>query len=270
MGAEVFTYLHWLPAQPCADAAQLSGRLLLPDSALHHRYRLFPRVTPTVAPGCCAAPVFGVVAGREARGPLALSPASPASASRGGRPQHKPLRGGGIYQRGQGKQLGLPLAVAERQKQINCARPGLLPPLCPAPPYVYRQLCPVFIHRCVKKQRGMLGLSLPSLPIRSAGGHPMPHGPGRILPGPHLAPARLSGRQTHRHVVCTCVPASPCRRTNGSFGFGLIFLKGKAGNEGLSLKPFLAAQRSSPSRPGVADLKHPQEVDNLFFKRKSS
>lgn len=102
----------------------------------------------------------------------------------------------------------------------------------------------------------MLGLSLPSLPIRSAGGHPTPHGPGRILPRPHLALARLSGRQTRRHVVRTCVPASPCRRTNGSFGFGLILLKGKAANEGLSLKPFPAARlsRSSASWPGAANL----------------
>lgn len=184
MGAEVFTYLHWLPAQPCADAAQLSGRLLLPDSALHHRYRLFPGVTPAVAPGCCAAPVFGVVAGKEAREPLALSPVSPAIASRGGRPQHKPLRDGGIYQRGQGKQLGLPLAVAERQKQINCARPGLLPPLCPAPPYVCRQLCPVFIHRCVKNREGCLAYRFPPFPSDLRVGIPCPTVPGASCPVP--------------------------------------------------------------------------------------
>lgn len=254
MGAEVFTYLRWPLAQPRADAAQLSGRLCLPGSALRRWYRAFPGVTPVVASGRRAAPVLGVVAGREARGLLAPSPESPANTSRGGRPQPKTLWGGRIYQRGQGKQLGLPLTAAERQRQINCGRPGLLPPLCPAPPYGCRQLCPVSIRRCFKKRGGCSAYRFPPCPADLRVGIPAPHGPRRILPRPHLAPAQLSGQQSHRHVVCTCVPVSPCQRTNGSFGFGLILLKGKATNEGLALKPFPAAHRSSARRLGAADL----------------
>ena len=184
MEAEVFTYLRWLPAQPRADAAQLSGRLCLPNSALHHRYWFFPGVTPAVASGRCAAPVLGVVAGREARGPLVPSLASPASASRGGRPQPKTLQGGGIYQRGRGKQLGSPLAVAKRQRQINCGRLGLLPPLCPALPYVCRQLCPVSIHQCVKKRAACLAYRFPPCPSDLRVGIPRPTAPGASCPVP--------------------------------------------------------------------------------------
>lgn len=102
----------------------------------------------------------------------------------------------------------------------------------------------------------MLGSSLPSLPIRPVGAHPAPHSPGRILPRPYLAPARLSGRQTQPHVARTCVPTSPCWRTNSSFGFGLILLKGKAAKERLSLKPFPAIRQSGTGWPGAADLVH--------------
>jgi len=56
MGAEVFTYLRWLPAQPRADAAQLSGRL---SAGLGFTSPVpgFSRVTP--ASGCRAVPVLG-------------------------------------------------------------------------------------------------------------------------------------------------------------------------------------------------------------------
>lgn len=84
----------------------------------------------------------------------------------------------------QGKQLGLPLAVVEQQRQMNCGRPELLPPPCPALPYVCRQLCSASIHPCVKWRAGCLPCRFPACPselrvgIPCSTAHPAPSPPG--------------------------------------------------------------------------------------------
>lgn len=181
-----------------------------------------------MASACCAAPALGAVAGREARGPLAPSPADASC---------------GVERGSKGAEGSSCLAVAEWRRQTNHGRPGLLPALCPAPPCICRRLRPVSAPRCLKNRAGCTAcLSLPAHPTHGWASHTHPTAPGHILPHPHLAPAWLSGQRSHRHVVHTCLPASPCRRTNSSFGFGLTSLKGKAAVGGSSSKPFPAAQ----------------------------
>lgn len=209
---------------------------------------------------------LGVVAGREARGPLAPSPASPGSASHSGKPQPKILRGRGIYQRGQGKQLGLPLAAADRQRQINCRRAGRLPPPCPAPPDVCRRLCPISISRRVKKRAGCLAYRLPpSFPIRPTGGHPA--APSASCPVPTWP---RHGFLTGKPVTMWLARVFPHLRAGELTAAPVwveVLSKGKAANEGLSLKPFPVEQRqpAGSSRPRT-----PREVNNWLFRRKSS
>lgn len=143
----------------------------------------------------------------------------------------KLFRGGRMHKTGQGSSLA---RCSKATKANQTARdPG-----CP-PPSPTRCLQAALPHFQVLKPRDReRGAEL------TAGWAALPYPTPRLwraLPCPHLAPAWLSGQQTHGHVAPTCVPTAPCRRTNS--GFGLILFK-----EGLSSEPFPAARRSGVSR----------------------
>lgn len=265
MGAEVFTSLRWPPAQPRADAAQLSGRLCparLPIAAAGF--------LPGWLPGWHqAAPVLGLVAGREARGRLAPVPVPPASASRSGKPQPKAPRGARIYRRGRGKQLRLPLAVVEQQRQINCGRPGPLPPPCPAPPYVCSSFAPFPVICALKRERdARLIASLPAHPSCGRASHaPRPRAhPAPSLPGPGTAfwPANSSPCGSH---MCSHVSV-PENKQQLWLRFNLTERQGCEGETFPKALPGHPSERhglAGSSRPRT-----PREVDNLLFERKSS
>lgn len=87
--------------------------------------------------------------------------------------------------------------AAPRCGRVAKANKSLLPPLCPAPPYVCRRLCPVSAPRCVKNRGGCTAcLSLPAHLTHGWASHtPRPQGTScPIPPGPSTAfwPAKPS------------------------------------------------------------------------------